>query len=107
MTEHKFLIAFWITVLLIILTVQLQNMQKCKFTQADNKTAQIELYALETAYAKLDQLTQDLQQHIDRLDGLLMRYSEDNDSMSAQLRDFGEIMDEIGAREQEGYIKTH
>jgi hypothetical protein len=60
------------------------------------------------AIEKFDTLTQGLQERIDRLDAITQEYeriTQEHYSMSAQLRDFGEIMDEIGAREQKKYME--
>ena len=100
--------ALIISLCLFFLCVSLWTTYFNPWTRTETPKAQNALQDVTEAYAKIDTLTTDLQQRIAKMDEIIREYeriSEDNRTFAAQLHDFGEIMDEVGKMEQEGYME--
>jgi uncharacterized protein YoxC len=91
-------------------TIALVSLQNTKWVNLhlQDKNAPSVSYDLTEPLQKIDQLTQQMQAKIARMDEIIREYeriSEENRTFAAQLHDFGEVMDEVGSREQEKYME--
>ena len=79
--EFVFILIAIVSIVIALVSLQNKNQVNLRLQQENDPSA---LYDAQEAYAQIDQLTQQLQQSIAKLDGILEQYATENERLTME-----------------------